>query len=65
MHGLVRQANTWFMAHGLRLEFQLVEQRDLETVLGLQVHPMLGVAADQHDIRQWLEWNGTAVPPTL
>jgi hypothetical protein len=58
IHGLARQANTWFMAHGLHLEFQLVEQADLEKILGLQAHPMLGLPANSRDIRQWLEWRG-------
>ena len=58
IHGLARQANTWFMAHGLRLEFQLVEQADLEKILGLQAHPMLGLPANSRDICQWLEWRG-------
>ena len=61
MHGLTRQANTWFQSHGLRLEFHLVEQRDLEKVLELAQHPRLGLAVAQCDIRQWLEWKDSAV----
>lgn len=58
MHRLTCTANTWFMSRGLRLEFLLVEQRDLESLLDLVYHPRLGVAASQSDIRQWLHWRG-------
>jgi hypothetical protein len=56
MHGLTRQTNTWFQSHGMRLEYHLVEQRDLEQVLGLVDHPAIGFATEQRDIRQWLTW---------
>ena len=55
IHGLTRRANTYFAERGLSLEFHLTEQRDLEVLLGLEQHPLIGVAVKQCDIRHFME----------
>ena len=51
---LSARSNTWFSGRSFALDFQLMQQRDLERALGLTYHPALALPASQRDIRHWL-----------